>query len=84
MFTMVSTRPNFAQAIVVSQFMVNPSKERNDDVKPILKYLWGTSNAAICYKLTNLQIEGFTDSDFGRDRWTKVYYKVYFLLLVEI
>lgn len=56
MFTMVSTRPNFAQAIVVSQFMVNPSKERNDDVKPILKYLWGTSNAAICYKLKVLQI----------------------------
>ena len=50
MFAMICTRPNIAQAIrVVSRYMANPGREHWNTIKRILRYIKGTSDAALCY-----------------------------------
>ena len=48
MFAMICARLNIAQAVgTVSQFMTHPRKEHWNIVKMILRYIKGTSNAAL-------------------------------------
>ena len=62
-FTLVGTKLDISQAVgVVSQFMVNPSKEKWTTVKWIFRYLRVTSNVSICYRSIDLQITSFVDS----------------------
>ena len=69
MFTMVSIRPDIAQAMgVFRRFMVNHGKENWNVVKWMLNYLRGTSDTSICYRLTDLQIKCFAYSDYGGDK----------------
>lgn len=52
---------------VVSRFVSNPEKPHWEAVKWILRYLKGTSDYALCFGGNNVQLQGFTDSDFGGD-----------------
>ncbi|KAE8680647.1 hypothetical protein F3Y22_tig00111372pilonHSYRG00031 [Hibiscus syriacus] len=68
MFAMICTRPDIAQAVgVVSRYMANPGKEHWNIVKRILRYIKGTSNIALCYRGSNLLINGYVDSDYAGD-----------------
>ncbi|KAE8695414.1 General regulatory factor 9, MU isoform 1 [Hibiscus syriacus] len=68
MFTMICTRPDIAQAVgVVSRYMANPGKEHWNTVKRILRYIKGTLNVALCYRGSNLLINGYVDSDYAGD-----------------
>ncbi|KAE8697637.1 putative tRNA ligase [Hibiscus syriacus] len=68
MFAMICTRPDIAQAVgVVSRYMANPGKEHWNTVKRILRYIKGTSNVALCYRRSNLLINGYVDSDYAGD-----------------
>ena len=48
--------------------MANPGKEHWDAKKWILKYLRGTLDVSICYKLIDLQIKGFVIFVIGGDK----------------
>ena len=68
MFAMICTRPDIAQAVgAVSRFMANPGKEHWNTVKRILRYIRGTSDAALCYGGSDLTVRGYVDSDFAGD-----------------
>ena len=68
MFAMVCTRPDIAQAVgAVSRYMANPGKEHWRAVKRILKYVKGTSNAALCYGGSDFIVRGYVDSDYAGD-----------------
>ncbi|KAE8734714.1 Mitogen-activated protein kinase 10 [Hibiscus syriacus] len=68
MFAMICTRPDIAQAVrVVSRYMANPGKEHWNIVKRIMRYIKGTSNVALCYRGSNLLINGYVDSDYAGD-----------------
>ncbi|KAL3834104.1 hypothetical protein ACJIZ3_008840 [Penstemon smallii] len=68
MFAMVCTRPDIAQAVgAVSRYMANPGKEHWSAMKRILRYIKGTSNAALCYGGSDFTVRGYVDSDFAGD-----------------
>ena len=68
MFAMICTRPDIAQAVgVVSRYMANPGKEHQSTVKRILRYVKGTSNAALCYGGSDFTVRGYVDSDYAGD-----------------
>ncbi|KAE8726848.1 hypothetical protein F3Y22_tig00005974pilonHSYRG00145 [Hibiscus syriacus] len=68
MFAMICTRPEIAQVVgVVSRYMANPGIEHWNTVKRILRYIKGTSNIALCYRGSNLLINGYVDSDYAGD-----------------
>jgi len=47
--------------------MANPGKEHWSAVKRILRYVKGTSNAALCYGGSGFTVRGFVDSDYAGD-----------------
>jgi ATP-binding cassette subfamily B (MDR/TAP) protein 1 len=68
MFAMICTRPDIAQAVgVVSRYMTNPSREHWNTIKRILRYIKGTSDAALCYGGSEFTVRGYVDSDFAGD-----------------
>ncbi|XP_057994986.1 secreted RxLR effector protein 161-like [Hevea brasiliensis] len=68
MYAMLCTRPDIAYAIsVTSRFQSNPGLEHWIVVKNILKYLRRTKDLFLIYGGGELQLEGFTDSDFQSD-----------------
>ena len=68
MYAMVCTRPDIAHAVgVVSRYMSNPGKQHWEAVKWILRYLRGTADYALCFKKSDLGLEGFVDADMARD-----------------
>ena len=68
MYAMVCTRPDIAHAVgVVSRYMSNPGKEHWEGVKWILRYLKGTSGMALCFKKSNIILQGFVDANLGGD-----------------
>ena len=68
MYVMICTRPNIAQAVgFVSQFMANPGKEHWNAVKRILRYIKGTSSAALCFGESEFIIRGYVNLDFVGD-----------------
>ena len=72
MYAMVCTRPDIAHAVeVFSRFLSNPAKEHWEGVKWILRYLKGTSGMCLCFRKSNLTLQGFSDADLGRDSDTK-------------
>ena len=69
MFSMVETRPEIAFAIpVASRYAKNPSHLHIEAVKTILKYLKGSKNQGIVYGGGTLDIKGYSDSDWARDK----------------
>ena len=84
MFAMVCTRPDIAQAVgAVSRYMVNPGKEHWSAVKRILRYVKGTSNAALCYGGSDFIVRGYVDSNYAGDLDKSKSTSVMCLLLLE-
>jgi len=68
MYAMVCTRPDIAHVVsVVSRFLSNPGIEHWKVVKWILRYLRGTSNLKLCFRIGKLVLCGYTNSDMARD-----------------
>lgn len=69
MFLMVEIRPDITFAISgASRFAKNPSHTHTKAIKTILKYLKGTKDQGIVYGQGTLAIEGYSDSDWARDK----------------
>jgi len=69
MYAMLCTRPDICYAVgVVSRFQSNPGPEHWVAVKHILKYLRRTRNYMLVYSGTDLNMTGYTDSDFQSDK----------------
>ena len=65
MYAILCTRPDIAYAVsVTSMYQSNPGLEHWVAVKSILKYLRRTKDLILTYGESNLQIDGFTNSDF--------------------
>ncbi|PON98661.1 hypothetical protein TorRG33x02_055610 [Trema orientale] len=68
MYAMVCTRPDIAHAVgVVSRYMSNLEKQYWEAVKWILRYLRGTSNMVLCFRKSNLGLQGYVDADMASD-----------------
>ncbi|XXG79495.1 hypothetical protein AAC387_Pa09g0546 [Persea americana] len=68
MYAMVCTRPDIAHAVgVVSRFMSNPGKMHWEAVKWILRYLRGTTKAALHFGGSEIKLHGYVDSDLAGD-----------------
>jgi len=62
---MLGTRPDIAYAVSkVSQYSSNPNSTHWTAVKRIFRYLRGTREFGLCYKLPGPG-NGFTDADWG-------------------
>jgi len=69
MYAMVCTRHDIAHAVGgVSRYMNNPTKEHWMVVKWILKYLRGTTNQALCFGGSSIDLQGYVDADMAGDR----------------
>ena len=69
MYKMLCTRSSICYAIgVVSQFQSNPYPEHWITVNHILKYLRRTRDYMLVYSGGDLNILGYTDFNFQRDR----------------
>ena len=65
MYARFCIRPDIAYAVsVISRFQSNPGLEHWVAVKAILKYLRRTKNLVLTYGGGDLQLTGFTDSNF--------------------
>lgn len=68
MYTMVCALPDVAYLVgVVSRFMSNLSKQYQEVVKWILRYLQGTIKKCSYFRRGKLKLQGYVDSDF----WVK-------------
>ena len=68
MYAMVCTRPDIAHAVgVVSRFMSNPGRQHWEAVKWILRYLKGSMGLALCFRKSDMGLEGYVDADNGGD-----------------
>ncbi|PON33692.1 hypothetical protein PanWU01x14_350640, partial [Parasponia andersonii] len=68
MYAMVCTRPDIAHAVgVVSRYMSNLGKQHWEAVKWILRYLRGTSNMSLCFKKSDMGLQGYVDADMAGD-----------------
>lgn len=65
MYAMLGSRPDIAYAVSkVSQYSVNPDPTHWTAVKRIFRYLAGTPNRGLCYRVQGSGI-GYTDADWG-------------------
>ena len=68
MYAILCTRPDIAYAVsVTSRFQSNSGLEHWVAVKAMLKYLRRTKDSVLTYGAGDLQLTGFTDSDFQLD-----------------
>ena len=68
MYAMTSTRPDICYAVgLVSRYQSNPGKAHWQAVKRIFRYLQMTKSMKLCFGLDELEIKGFTDTDFAGD-----------------
>ncbi|CAM8920181.1 unnamed protein product [Rhodiola kirilowii] len=67
MYALVCTRPDIAFAVgVLGRYQSNPGLERWKAAKKVMRYLQGTKDYKLTYKHTdNLEVVGYTDSDFA-------------------
>ena len=71
-YAILCTRPDIYYAVgVVSRFQSNPGPEHWIAIKYILKYLKRTSGYMLVYSGDDLNLLGYTDSDFQGDRDSK-------------
>ena len=68
MYAMFYARPDIAHAMgVVSRYMSNPGKQHWEVVKWILRYLRGTARLALCFKQSDLGLQGYANADMVGD-----------------
>ena len=69
MYTILRTRLDICYIVrIMSQFQSNPDPEHWIAVKHILKYLRRIKDYMLVYSSDNLNIQGYTDSNFQADR----------------
>ena len=69
MYVMLCTRPDICYTVgVVSRFQSNPGPEHWIVVKHVLKYLRRTRDYMLVYSGEDLNLLGYTDSDFQGDK----------------
>lgn len=76
LYLATNTRPDISHIVTkMSQFSVNPSEEHWTGVKRIFRYLKGTLDYGITYRMTynNREVEIFTDAYWGCDADRKSY-----------
>ncbi|PON33119.1 hypothetical protein PanWU01x14_355340, partial [Parasponia andersonii] len=77
-------KTDIAQAVrAVSRYMANPGGEHWNAVKRILRYIKGTSDAALCYGGSEFTVKGYVDSDFVGDLDKRKSITGYVFTLVE-
>ena len=68
MYAMMCTHSNIRYAVgLVSRFQSNPGIKHWMTVKRIMRYLKGIENYVLCYQGKDLQLIGYTDTDWGGD-----------------
>ena len=68
MYAMLCTRPDISYSVsVTSRYQSNPGNDHWMAVKHVLKYLKGTKDKFMIYGDGELQVNGYTDSDFQSD-----------------
>ena len=68
MYAMIYTRLDIAHAVgLVSWFMADLGQEHWNAVKRILRYIKGTSGAALCFGGSEFIVRGYADLDFAGD-----------------
>ena len=68
MYAMMCTRPDICFTVgLVSRYQSNPCATQWRAVKRILRYLSGTADYGLCYRGKDLQLQGYTDADWGGD-----------------
>jgi hypothetical protein len=69
MYAKVCTRPDIAHAVgVVRRYMNNIGKEHWEAVKWILRYLRGTYTHALCFRCSDIFLNGYVDSYMAGDK----------------
>ena len=69
MYAAICTRPDIMYAVIkLSQFMSNPSETHFKIVKLLLRYLNGSKLACIKYSYDQLNLQGYSDSDWAEDK----------------
>ena len=68
MYAMLCTRPDICYAVgLVSRYQSNPGQAHWKAVKRILRYLKGTMDYALNYQESDLQLVGYTDTNWASD-----------------
>ncbi|GJY06192.1 hypothetical protein Tco_0373246 [Tanacetum coccineum] len=68
MFAMICTRLDIAHAVrVVSRYMAEPAREHWEVVKRIFRYIKVTSDVALCFGESDLNVKRYVDSDYAGD-----------------
>ncbi|TXG57892.1 hypothetical protein EZV62_015721 [Acer yangbiense] len=71
MYSMISTRPDLAQAInVLFRYMSNPGKGHWNAIKWLLRYISSTTSVGLVYDCSNSVIDlvGYVDSNYTSDK----------------
>ena len=69
MYSMLCTRIDIADVVgIVSRYMNNLGKEKWMAVKRILMYLRGTTTHELCFRGSNIVLQGYLDLDMGGDK----------------
>jgi hypothetical protein len=72
MYAMVSTRLDIENAVgVMRRYMNNLGKEHWEEVKWIIMYLRGTYTHALCFRDSDIVLQGYVDSDMAIDKYRR-------------
>lgn len=84
MYATTSTRPDVCYVVgLISKYQSNPNKEHWQVVQRTLKYLQGTKNLNLCFKISDLEIIIYSNADFGSDVNNKKFTSGLILLFSE-
>ena len=68
MYAMLCTRPDICFAVgLISYYQSNPGQAHWQAVKRVMRYLYGTTNLALCYQGGDLKLREYSDIDWGGD-----------------
>jgi hypothetical protein len=71
-YAAMSTRPDISAAVnILSQFMSCPTEQHWTGIKRILRYLKGTVNHGLCFSGDDVELVGYSDSDWAGDLDTR-------------
>ena len=85
MYTQVCTRPNIGFVVgMLAKYQSNPGIQHWKATKKVMRYLQGTKKHMLTYKhVDNLEVIGYSDSDFARCSNTKKSTSGYIFLLAR-
>jgi hypothetical protein len=68
MYAMLFTRPDLCYAVgLLSRYQKNPGIEHWKQIKHALRYVKATLDYSLCFNQKDLQLQGYTDSDWQGD-----------------